>query len=64
MILGYQLVLTCQCCHPSTKAPPSVISRLLKNTGKMVIVRGSGVAQGMTSVSSLRFAKSRARSTS
>ncbi|GJJ77123.1 copper chaperone for superoxide dismutase [Entomortierella parvispora] len=27
-------------------APPSVISRLLKNTGKMVIVRGSGVAQG------------------
>ncbi|KAG0355459.1 hypothetical protein BGZ54_001139, partial [Gamsiella multidivaricata] len=27
-------------------APPSAISRLLKNTGKTVIVRGSGVAQG------------------
>ncbi|KAG0051560.1 hypothetical protein BGZ83_003569 [Gryganskiella cystojenkinii] len=27
-------------------APPSAISRILKNTGKMVIVRGSGVAQG------------------
>ncbi|KAG0326344.1 hypothetical protein BGZ99_009696 [Dissophora globulifera] len=27
-------------------APPSVIARLLKNTGKTVIVRGSGVAQG------------------
>ncbi|KAF8952781.1 hypothetical protein BGZ46_003379, partial [Entomortierella lignicola] len=27
-------------------APPSIISRLLKNTGKTVIVRGSGVAQG------------------
>ncbi|KAG0014851.1 hypothetical protein BGZ80_010189 [Entomortierella chlamydospora] len=27
-------------------APPSVVSRLLKNTGKTVIVRGSGVAQG------------------
>ncbi|KAF9908766.1 hypothetical protein BX616_011379 [Lobosporangium transversale] len=27
-------------------APPSTISRLLKSTGKMVIVRGSGVAQG------------------
>ncbi|KAF9101321.1 hypothetical protein BGX27_011533 [Mortierella sp. AM989] len=27
-------------------APPSSVSRLLKNTGKTVIVRGSGVAQG------------------
>ncbi|KAI1321484.1 hypothetical protein EDD11_005175 [Mortierella claussenii] len=27
-------------------APPSVVSRLLKDTGKTVIVRGSGIAQG------------------
>lgn len=27
-------------------APPSTLSRLLRNTGKTVIVRGSGVAQG------------------
>ncbi|KAF9438585.1 hypothetical protein BGZ76_006637 [Entomortierella beljakovae] len=27
-------------------APPSIVSRLLKNTGKTVIVRGSGLAQG------------------
>ncbi|KAI8594322.1 superoxide dismutase, partial [Dissophora ornata] len=30
-------------------APPSSIARLLKNTGKTVIVRGSGVAQGVHS---------------
>lgn len=34
------------CFVASMIAPPSSISRLLKNTGKTVIVRGSGVAQG------------------
>lgn len=44
--LFFHLYLTRSLLHRSMLAPPSAISRLLKNTGKTVIVRGSGVAQG------------------